>query len=166
MEIFNDAPNRIVLLGHRDEEELPAFDTRTRAGAYLYDLLGVPLSSMFATANVLPAREVRYIVGRRLGAEARELLGHRRVIVVGKDTAQLMCLPHQQVLEWTSISTTYLNSLGDKGGVRRLPPLEVAQFPTPGPRSHYWQNTQLAEHALAWLAEQGEMWKNELIESA
>lgn len=165
MEIFNDAPNRIVLLGHRDEGDAPAFDVRTCVGAYLYELLGVPVSSMFATANVLPARDVRYIVGRRLGAEAREALGHRRVIVVGKETAQLLYLPHQPVLKWASIDAKHVN-LGDDGARRVLPPLEVSQFPIPTPRSHYWQNTGLAEHALAWLAEQGDMWTDELIETA
>lgn len=163
MEIFNDAPGRIVLLGHRDEGDFPAFDVRTCVGAYLHELLGVPASSMFATANVLPARDVRYIVSRRLGAEAREALGHRRVIVVGKETAQLLYLPHQPVLEWASIETKHVN-IGETR--RALPPLEVAQYPIPTPRSHYWQNTGLAEHALAWLAEQGDMWTDELIENA
>lgn len=152
MLIWNDGPGRIVLVTHEDAHGVEPFSPLTRIGAALADLLGGPASTWFATTAVLPVPERRSMPRHAYGYEAREALAERRVIVVGREAAQLLGVPEEPLMIWMPNRWRWLES-----DVERvyLPPIFSAAFPAPNTRSAWWRDPENVDVAKQWLEEQG-----------
>lgn len=149
MKIHHDAADRtrIIVLGLEDDEAgLPAFDPRTKPGAYLADLLGSPVSEHYATANIIDDR----IASRRFHArDALAAIDGRRVIAVGREVCMLLGVPSSPLMQWQRSENESVF-----GVVRSQ--FTYAPFPVPTERSGYWKDLESAERALMWFATQHE----------
>ncbi len=158
MQIHNDAAGRVVMLGLEDEElGVPAFHPATKHGAVLCELLGAPVSTWFATANVLPVDERRSMPRNRYGIEARLELADRSVIVVGKETAALLFVADSPLMIWLRLrwseTAPRTPTLRDVAPLY-LPGIHTAAFPTPSARSTWWRDPENVDVAQQWLEEQ------------
>lgn len=151
MKIWNDGPGRIVFVTHEQAYGGDPFAATTRLGQAIGGLLGVHVGAVFASAGILPVDDRRSMPRHVYGHDARDELAERRVVVVGREAAQLLLVPEEPLLIWMPSRWRYV---GGEDGARVLAPLTTAAFPMPGPRTGWWRDGENVEVARQWLEEQ------------